>query len=665
MIVALILQRTIRIKEYSFHKKLENDYQDYIHTWDEIYQINSDSNISIAKLFKEIKTNLIDTGYFTPQEMIKKINKASESRLRYRHAYIKIMNKLAKEYHCENMLKISSLSEYDNLIKNTYQEAILNDDEKSLLEFMKRERLDPSELLANCSLNGAENCFKLLRTKFNARVTKNCVANAFRGNNKYIIKECLKKQQPDSSSMEAAIASHDISNLYQLIDEYHFQISSFNFPILSICYEYQNLHVFIVYLIRSNDLDRCLEFSPVFHIRSLCRCLYNNGGDVRESGPDDATALQIAIYENQTDIAKDLISFGSDIKAMAPRNGNPIIFAVSSNNSELVELLISRGAYVNIHDPRTEFSLLHIATIFRNKKIIEILIKHGAFVNENSNKFGVTPLMLASLLNYKDIVKLLISRGERISRTDNYGNNALAYALLYNNKEFMEQILKRFNSMFQHFDYQLFDLESNNKDMINLLISYGANIQKQNKFGNSPLHIAALMSNGENTKLLISQGVDINSVNNNEETPLDIAIMRGKREFNKEFHDFEEEDYQNFIDFLEKKSDIVSILLSNDGVIYSNKEFKSNDIIHIMFDYFWERYKIIYPGIITLVIILGIIYGLIKLNQCLTNRFIKLIIRSLQWIIIGINFVLPMFYLPLSIYAHYYRLDIFLGLKIL
>ncbi|EAY12698.1 hypothetical protein TVAG_117200 [Trichomonas vaginalis G3] len=219
---------------------------EYIKTWDEIYTIDSEEESSINILFSEIEDNLINTGYFTAQQLIKKIKEVSETRLRYRHAYIAIMEKLAAEYHCENCLNISFLSKYDNIIKNTYKEAILNDDDNALSQFLKSEKLNLIELLENCCLNGAENCFKLLRKNFKVKITKKCLKDSFIWNNKYIIQECLKVQKPDVSTFEAGIRSHDMENYYDLLSNNLAEYFNLNPASIEFCCKHLNLQLFIL-----------------------------------------------------------------------------------------------------------------------------------------------------------------------------------------------------------------------------------------------------------------------------------------------------------------------------------------------------------------------------------------------------------------------------------
>jgi ankyrin repeat protein len=62
-----------------------------------------------------------------------------------------------------------------------------------------------------------------------------------------------------------------------------------------------------------------------------------------------------------------------------------------------------------------------------------------------------------------------------------------------------------------------------NKDMINLLIAKGADVNDKENDLKTPLHLAAFASDPEVAKLLISKGAQINAKDNNGKTALDYA----------------------------------------------------------------------------------------------------------------------------------------------
>ncbi|EAX90108.1 hypothetical protein TVAG_256130 [Trichomonas vaginalis G3] len=256
------------------YKTLKNKYKGYIDTWDSIYKLDTDEIDSTTGLYQEIKNNLIDTGYFTPKEMIRLIGDICKQSLHYRHGYIELMKRISEGYQCSDIYNISFLSQYDDIKINTPEYAIMNDNEDELLYHLKSKRLNLTEILEKCCLRGAVNCFKLLQKEFDVEITKACLDASFIGNNRYIINECLKENVPDMKTTRAAIASHNFGNLYMLLNEYNAAIK------LKDCYKYKNLHAFIYLLDKYEVFNTMFLLSPSFHIPSLYEYMIQNGADI-------------------------------------------------------------------------------------------------------------------------------------------------------------------------------------------------------------------------------------------------------------------------------------------------------------------------------------------------------------------------------------------------
>ena len=62
-----------------------------------------------------------------------------------------------------------------------------------------------------------------------------------------------------------------------------------------------------------------------------------------------------------------------------------------------------------------------------------------------------------------------------------------------------------------------------NKEVAELLIANGADVNEMSKFGDTLLHFAAFGGHKEIVELLIAEGADVNAMNNDGETPLDEA----------------------------------------------------------------------------------------------------------------------------------------------
>ena len=66
--------------------------------------------------------------------------------------------------------------------------------------------------------------------------------------------------------------------------------------------------------------------------------------------------------------------------------------------------------------------------------------------------------------------------------------------------------------------------------MVQLLLDYGAEHDKQNEFGLTSLHFAVLNSNTNVVKLLVESGADVQVANIQRQTPLHMAAWIGQKE---------------------------------------------------------------------------------------------------------------------------------------
>jgi hypothetical protein len=67
-------------------------------------------------------------------------------------------------------------------------------------------------------------------------------------------------------------------------------------------------------------------------------------------------------------------------------------------------------------------------------------------------------------------------------------------------------------------------------DVYRLVYERGANVNEQDSYSNTPLHVACLMGNQDIVEALMSCGADVNITNNNKRTPAQEAIYREHEE---------------------------------------------------------------------------------------------------------------------------------------
>ena len=109
---------------------------------------------------------------------------------------------------------------------------------------------------------------------------------------------------------------------------------------------------------------------------------------------------------------------------------------------------------------------------------------------------GWTPLHSAARQGHKEIVELLIANGTDVNSRDSTSKSSLHDAALEGHKEIVE-----------------------------LLIIKGADLNAKSRYYGTPLHVAAGIGHKEIVELLITNGADVNVKDGFGRTPLDTAEL--------------------------------------------------------------------------------------------------------------------------------------------
>lgn len=359
------------------------------------------------------------------------------------------------------------------------------------------------------------------------------------------------------------------------------------------------------------------------------------------------TDIHLACVENKYNIVEQLIKNTTYLNLKNNIGETPLFVSCKKNNINIVKLLINKGCDLN-ESTFFKYTPLHIAAINKHYEIAKLLIFHGAIMDKQNTYNGNTSLHEACTNGCIDIIKLFLKKQELIFIKN---KNNITPLFLINDDNILESLIisketdyiihvlcknkkkdllllafknnlninckdengnTALHNLSDNINYEEDLNNSNNIDLINLLIENGADTNIQNKKGETLLHKACQYGILEIVKLLIGK-TNINLANNEGMTSLHIACKYDKIETVKLLLETIKE---NTIDLkinlllknkdgfialyyacLNNNFDMINLLLENSksinltDIIKIKKNITNLDIIYILDKYFYPSIK--------------------------------------------------------------------------
>jgi ankyrin repeat protein len=142
--------------------------------------------------------------------------------------------------------------------------------------------------------------------------------------------------------------------------------------------------------------------------------LLEQGTDVQARGADGSTALMWAAYHGDAELVRRLISAGADVNAANDFGASALSEAATIGSTPIIKALLDAGADANLANPEGERPLMVVART-GNVEAAALLLKAGADVNAKEEWGGQSALMWAAAQSQPEMVKLLVASGADVN----------------------------------------------------------------------------------------------------------------------------------------------------------------------------------------------------------------------------------------------------------
>ncbi|QSQ11217.1 ankyrin repeat domain-containing protein [Myxococcus landrumensis] len=279
------------------------------------------------------------------------------------------------------------------------------------------------------------------------------------------------------------------------------------------------------------------------HARNVAKLLAE-GANAHVLSPKGYCPLHLAAAENRPDIATLLLDAGAEVDARDAQSATALNFATAHTDDtaiKLVKLLIARGANVNhrwTQEPG-DTVLTDLLNKDNNKapslEILRILLEAGADPNATNDR-KETPLMLS--VDYQqqpELFELLLKHGVEIDAVDNLGRTALMQAIQYASVPIAKHLIAKganvnhVNTTEEGDTVLTLALNPNelfgepSPKVLSELLRAGADPNKPNIGGWTPLHLAAHHADEKLVQVLLKGGANPKTGHANGYYPIDTA----------------------------------------------------------------------------------------------------------------------------------------------
>lgn len=245
--------------------------------------------------------------------------------------------------------------------------------------------------------------------------------------------------------------------------------------------------------------------------------LVSKGASLESTDFLESTPIMYASASGSTKACHFLLSKGASVNAKDKYQMSPLILAMKNNHIETASVLLLSGADIHVKGPRGN-SALHQACEEGNQEKVKFLLENGAIITRTNQK---SQNCLFSCLKHQPVLSLLVD-----GLANSTGGVKSVYRQLLSRDDQTRTVMHHCveNDYKASLAYLLQYLSSNKatlKEFVN---------DKEQLFGNTPLHLAATANKVDIARLLLeTKEIDIDAQNNAGNTALHVAIANNNQ----------------------------------------------------------------------------------------------------------------------------------------
>jgi ankyrin repeat protein len=279
-------------------------------------------------------------------------------------------------------------------------------------------------------------------------------------------------------------------------------------------------------------LNRLLFQMIMFKSFPLLKLVIELGADVNHSSQGGVTPLHYACQEGQLEVAKYLVKSGALVFPLCDKGFSVFIYAARSLSIPMVQWTLAQGCDIN-HRVEGGFTALHAVVANRDAAengqepeicaLLEFLLNKGASVST----VPFSPIAIAEANGLMHAAKLLQAHLPKASFFDDYVPGWMLFpnlipSLIENGADLNKKNVDGQTPL-------LLAVQRGLLEQALIFIDHGSDIQTVDEAGWGLLHVLSAFHTGPEavalTEKLISMGLDVNMRCPNGHTPLSLASL--------------------------------------------------------------------------------------------------------------------------------------------